>query len=191
MPEPIHAPVSTEPSSLNLGTVSFPADLQRETLGIAFIDLSRIQEWKSPEDDERIATFLQSFYHLSAERIERTGGRIVKLMGDEVLLLFPKEKAEGAILTLVELTHEVRSLGREHLIDVYLNVNIHVGPVLTGTFGPPGSERFDVMGKTVNVAARLGRRGITLSPQAFRCLDKDARERFEKIMPPITYRFRR
>ena len=75
-------------------------------------------------------------------------------------------------------------------LDAYLNVNVHVGPVLTGRFGPNGDERFDVIGKTVNIAARLGRRGVTLSAQAFRCLSAEARKRFEKLMQPITYRFR-
>jgi hypothetical protein len=42
----------------------------------------------------------------------------------------------------------------------------------------------------VNVAARLGRRGVTLSSQAFRLLGAEARERFQKVKPPITYRFR-
>ena len=67
---------------------------------------------------------------------------------------------------------------------------MHVGPVLAGSFGPKGDERFDVIGKTVNIAARLGRRGLTLSAQAFRCLSPEGRKRFQKILQPITYRFR-
>ena len=74
--------------------------------------------------------------------------------------------------------------------DAYLNVNVHVGTVLAGDFGPPGGERFDVVGKTVNIAARLGRRGMTLSPQAFRCLSPEGRKRFEKVTRPVTYQFR-
>ena len=97
---------------------------------------------------------------------------------------------EKAILALCELSSEARALGRAFGVDTYLNVNVHVGEVLSGSFGPAGSARFDVLGKAVNVAARLGRRGVTLSPQAFRCLSDEARERFQKLMPPITYRFR-
>jgi class 3 adenylate cyclase len=73
--------------------------------------------------------------------------------------------------------------------DIYLNVNIHVGPVIAGEFGPEGDRRFDVIGKSVNIAARLGRRGVTLSPQAFRTLSPEARKKFSKVKPPITYRF--
>jgi hypothetical protein len=60
--------------------------------------------------------------------------------------------------------------------------------VLTGSFGPAGQQRFDVLGKTVNIAARLGRRGVTLSQQAYRCLSKEGRERFSKVTPPVSYR---
>ena len=168
---------------------ALPPDCQSKTLGVAFFDLSRITEWSSSDEDAQVATFFQKFYVLAAERIEPPGGRIVKLMGDAGLAVFPVESAEDVIFALCALSKEARECGREFGFDVYLNVNVHVGPVVAGNFGPPGDERFDVIGKTVNIAARLGRRGVTLSPQAFRCLAPEARERFEKVKPPVTYRF--
>jgi adenylate cyclase len=169
---------------------ALPADCETETLGVAFFDLSRLAEWSSSGEDARVASFLQSFYQLAASRLEPAGGRIVKFMGDAGLVVFPKESAEAAIFALAALAEEARAGGLGSGLDVYLNVNVHVGPMLTGSFGPPGEERFDVIGKTVNIAARLGRRGITLSAQAYRCLSPQARERFEKIAPPTTYRLR-
>lgn len=167
-----------------------PPDCEARTLGVAFFDLSRMSEWSSSEADAHVASFLQAFYELSAGLIEPAGGRIVKLMGDAGLAVFPPESAEGVIFALCELTSQARAAARRVGLDTYLNVSVHVGPVLTGSFGPPGAERFDVLGKTVNIAARLGRRGVTLSAQAFRCLTAEARRRFEKFTPPTTYRFR-
>jgi class 3 adenylate cyclase len=167
-----------------------PHDCRTETLGVAFFDASRIAEWNSPEQDERVAGFFQALYRLAAEQVEPAGGRIVKLMGDAGLVVFPVEAAEQAILALCALGERARALALASGFDAYLNINVHVGPVLAGNFGPPGAARFDVIGKTVNIAARLGRRGVTLSPQAFRCLGPEARERFAKIRPPVTYRFR-
>ena len=135
-----------------------------------------------------VAAFFQDFYRLAAEHVEGNGGRIVKLMGDAGLAVFPTECAEAVIFGLGDLARRARERGAEYGFDVYLNTSIHVGPVLTGQFGPPGAERFDVIGKTVNVAARLGRRGLTLSAQAFRCLSKEGRERFDKIKRPVNYR---
>jgi adenylate cyclase len=167
-----------------------PDDCRSETLGVAFFDLSRIGEWSSSAEDAHVAGFLQAFYELSAGRIGPAGGRIVKFMGDAGLAAFPTDAAEAVIFALCDLARDARALGRQFGLDTYLNVNVHVGEVLAGSFGPAGAERFDVIGKAVNVAARLGRRGVTLSAQAFRCLGPEARKRFEKYTPPVTYRFR-
>lgn len=182
-------PASLPPDSLP--PASLPVDREALTLGVAFFDLSRTAEWTSSEEDERVAGFLQRFYELAAKILEPAGCRIVKFMGDAGLVVFPEDNAEEAIFALCDLSGEARRLALGSKLDSYLNVNVHVGPVIAGSFGPKGAERFDVIGKTVNVAARLGRRGVTLSPQAFRRLSSEGRERFRKIKPPITYRLRR
>lgn len=160
-----------------------------EELGVAFFDLSRMPQWKSSDDDLAVAEFLQNFYALTAKYIEPAGGRIVKFMGDAGLAIFDPDVADNVIFAFSALSDIIRRSAESFGVDTYLNVNIHVGPIVTGEFGAPGHERFDVVGKVVNVAARLGRRGITLSPQAFRALSPEGRERFKKIQPPTTYRF--
>lgn len=169
---------------------ALPADCETQTLGVAFFDLSRMAEWTSPDEDARVASFFQAFYALAAKHLKPAGGRIVKFMGDAGLVVFPQESVEQCVFALAELAREARERALGSGLDAYLNVNVHVGPVLAGAFGPPGDERFDVIGKTVNIAARLGRRGITLSQQAFRCLSPEGRQRFQKIAPPTTYRLR-
>ena len=169
---------------------ALPQDCQRVDLGVAFFDLSRIPEWASAEQDAAVAAFFQGFYALAAEHLTPAGGRIVKFMGDAGLAVFEPEKAEAVISALCDFAAAARALAQKSGLDAWLNVNVHVGPVLAGGFGPDGAERYDVIGKTVNIAARLGRRGVTLSAQAFRCLGDDARKRFGKVAPPITYRFR-
>ena len=183
--------MSTRPSVEGDAGHSLPPDCQTETVGISFFDLSRFAEWSSSDEDERIARFLQRFYVLAALLLEPAGCRIVKYTGDAGLAVFPSESAEDAIFALCDLADRAREIGREFGLDTYLNVNVHVGPVISGSFGPPGAERFDVIGKAVNVAARLGRRGVVLSPQAFRCLSEAARQRFRKVTRPVTYQLRR
>jgi adenylate cyclase len=167
-----------------------PRDCEQRVLGIAFFDLSRLAEWSSPEEDERVAAFLQRFYTLAAARVGLAGGQIVKFMGDAGLVMFPEDAAEQVVFALADLAQSARAAGLDSGFDVYLNVNVHVGPALVGSFGPAGQQRLDVIGKTVNIAARLGRRGITLSQQAYRCLSPEGRERFQKITQPTTYRLR-
>ncbi len=166
-----------------------PPECEVKTLGVAFFDLSRMAEWASSDQDAWIATFLKEFYAMAARHIEGAGGRIVKFMGDAGLAVFEPEVAEEVILALGKFAGEARGKAFERGLVVYLNVNVHIGPVVAGPFGAPGAEQFDVIGKTVNIAARLGRRGVTLSPQAFRCLSPQARKQCSKITPPTTYRF--
>jgi len=169
---------------------ALPEDCRAVELGVAFFDLSRIPEWASSEQDADIAAFLQIFYAMAARHIEPAGGRLVKFLGDAGLCVFERERAEDVILALGEFCLEARAAAAEHGLDAWLNVNVHFGPVLAGNFGAPGAERYDVIGKTVNIAARLGRRGMTLSAQAYRCLGEESRQRFRKIMQPIKYQFR-
>jgi len=180
------------PGALREGPPTFdlPPDCRQQTLGVAFFDLSRISEWASAEQDSRVAAFFQGFYAQAAEHIEGAGGRIVKFMGDAGLAVFEPDAAEDVIFSLCRFASDAHGLGRRVGLQTHLSVAVHVGPVLAGSFGAPGAQRFDVIGKTVNVAARLGRGGVTLSAQAFRCLSAKARQRFEKIQRPITYRFR-
>jgi class 3 adenylate cyclase len=182
--------MSTTPHAPDQAPPALPADCKLETLGVAFFDLSRLAEWASSEHDATVVQFFRRFYALAAEAIEPPGGRIVKFMGDAGLAVFAPDVAEAVILALADLSRRARALAAECGFDAYLNVSVHVGQVVTGPFGAPGAERFDVIGKTVNIAARLGRRGVTLSAQAFRCLSAEARQRFEKITRPVTYRFR-
>ncbi len=165
-------------------------DCECKTMGVAFFDLSRFSAWSSSEQDVQVAAFLQEFYVLSASVVEAAGGRIVKFLGDAGMAVFEPGDADEVIAALCDLTGQARELAAEHGLDAWLNVCIHAGPVVAGSFGPAGDERFDVIGKTVNVAARLRRRGVRLSAQAFRCLSAAGRKQFDKVSPPITYSFR-
>jgi len=182
--------MGTTTPSVGAETGTLPSDCKSLKAGIAFFDLSRLGEWASEKDDEHVAGFFHSFYALADRTLGQAGMRIIKFMGDAGLCVFPTERADEAVAALCTLTEQARSLAAEHGFDAYLNVNVHAGTILQGSFGAPGNERLDVIGKAVNVTARLGRRGVTLSAQAFRLLGEEARKSFGKIKPPITYRFR-
>ncbi|MHC4983764.1 MAG: adenylate/guanylate cyclase domain-containing protein, partial [Planctomycetota bacterium] len=124
------------------------------------------------------------------EHVEAAGGRIIKFMGDAGLAVFDEQSAEAVIFAMADFAKDARQTAVRLGLETYLSVNVHVGPALAGSFCPRGAERYDVIGKTVNIAARLGRRGLTLSPQAFRCLSDKGRKGFRKITQPITYRLR-
>ena len=104
--------------------------------------------------------------------------------------MIPAAGMTQGVHALCEFGAAVRRLAREHGFDAHLNVQVHFGAVVSGEFGPPGLSRYDVIGKAVNVAARLGGRGVMLTVQAYRQLDHAARQRFDKHTPPISYHYR-
>ena len=167
-----------------------PVPWQTVEQGIAFFGLGRLREWHSSSEDLRVAEFLQSYYVLAGRTITGVGARLVKLNGAEGLCVIPAAGMAHGVHALCELGAAVRRLAREHGFDAHLNVQVHFGAVVSGDFGPPGLSRYDVIGKAVNVAARLGGRGVVLTAQAYRQLDHAARQRFDKHTPPISYHYR-
>jgi class 3 adenylate cyclase len=59
--------------------------------------------------------------------------------------------------------------------------------VAAGHFGADDDRRYDILGKTVNIAVRLESQGVALSAEAFRQLGPEMRRRFKKHTPPISY----
>jgi hypothetical protein len=57
--------------------------------------------------------------------------------------------------------------------------------VIAGPFGAEG--RLDVLGKEGNVAATLPTRTVSLSAEAFRCLENGERKPFKKHTPAVAY----
>ncbi len=159
-------------------------------LGIAFFGLTRLREWHSASEDSRVAEFLQSYYVLAGRTIADAGARLVKLNGAEGLCVIPAPRMAAGVHALCELATTVRRLARGHRFEAHLNVQVHFGAVVSGEFGPPGLRRYDVIGKAVNVAARIGGRGVVLTAQAYRQLDHASRQRFDKHAPPISYHYR-
>ena len=167
-----------------------PVPWQTGELGIAFFGLTRLREWHSASEDLRVAEFLQSYYDLAGRTIADAGARLVKLNGAEGLCVVPAPRMAEGVHSLCELGGAVRGLARERGFDAHLNVRVHFGAVVSGEFGPPGLRRYDVIGKAVNVAARIGGRGVVLTAQAYRQLDHASRQRFDKHTPPISYHLR-
>ena len=167
-----------------------PVPWQTGELGIAFFGLTRLREWHSSGEDLRVAEFLQSYYDRAGRTLAAAGARLVKLNGAEGLCVIPAQRMAEGVHALCELGGAVRDLARERGFDAHLSARIHFGAVVSGEFGPPGLRRYDVIGKAVNVAARIGGRGVVLTAQAYRQLDHASRQRFDKHTPPISYHFR-
>lgn len=98
---------------------------------------------------------LRRYYVLVAEVIAPSGGRVVKVLGDGVLLIFPASNASAAKTSLRALQELATKRWRRFDRRCTVQFKVGTGPVMCGLLGAPGAERFDVVGDALNKLFKL------------------------------------
>jgi len=160
-------------------------DFAEVPLVVAFTDFTRFAAQVERLEDLEVARVMAAWYELAESRIRAAGGRVVKFIGDAMLAVFPAEAADRGVLALLDLKDASDRFMADSGWECRLMAKAHFGPVAAGHYGE--ERRYDIFGKTVNIAARLESAGLALSAEAFRQLDPESRQRFKKHTPPITY----
>jgi class 3 adenylate cyclase len=154
---------------------------------IAFWNFGRYTAQAGRLEDAEVARVMAGFYELAGSRIAAAGGRVVKFIGDGGLAVFHPEGAEAGVLALLDFKDAADRFMDEQGWECRLIVKIHYGTVVEGEYGAGADRRYDVLGKAVNIAARLQGSGVVLSEEAFERLRPEARRRFKKQATPPTY----
>jgi adenylate cyclase len=154
---------------------------------VAFSDLTNFARVSRDRQASDVFALMSDYFEFASAIVAKAGGRVVKPMGDALLMVFPAAAADAAVSALLALKEEgdrwlaTRELPCRH------RIKAHVGPVACGPLGPNMEGRFDVYGLTVNAAAMMPSNGLSISPPAFRKLEEGTRKRFKKHTPPVTY----
>jgi class 3 adenylate cyclase len=162
-------------------------DFSEVPLLVAFSSFNRFTPQIERLEDAEVARVMSLYYELAGSLIRAAGGHVVKFIGDATLSVFPSDGTDRGVLGLLELKNASDQFMAEQGWDCYLVVKAHFGSVAAGEFGAGAEKRYDVLGKAVNVTARLESDGFALSVEAFRQLGPDLRQRFKKHTPPVTY----
>ncbi|MEJ2643581.1 MAG: adenylate/guanylate cyclase domain-containing protein [Gammaproteobacteria bacterium] len=139
-----------------------------KTFGIVFIDIARSTELYEQLGDQTAKTLVSRTLDLVRTYTESVQGRVVRIIGDEALCLFPT--LDGCLYTVSEIAAAVRRhpvLSRHR---VGLRTGLNFGQVIL-------DEAFELYGDAVNVAARmrtLALEGQILLPSAVLRLLKGA-----------------
>jgi adenylate cyclase len=115
-----------------------PEQGRTERLAVMFTDLEGFTRYTARQGDDAASSLLVEHHRVVGPLIRSRGGRIVKRLGDGLLITYPG--AEAALLAGLELVDAERSPLR-------LRAGLHLGDVLT--------VADDVIGHVVNVAARV------------------------------------
>ncbi len=95
-----------------------PNPTERRLVSILFADLVGFTARSDGEDPERVREFLDGYFRLAREIVERYGGAVEKFIGDAVMAVWGapvarEDDAERAVRTALDLVDAIRHLGRK------------------------------------------------------------------------------
>lgn len=164
--------------------VIFPAEIVRELratstvlprrydeVAVMFTDIVGFTSYSEYREPEEVVYSLQQLVHAQERLTERYGMEKIKTIGDSFMaaagLLRP---CEDPVLACVQCGLEMIRAARELPPSWELRIGVHSGPLVGGVLGR-SQYLFDVIGDTVNTAARVEHHGapgsVTLTEAAF------------------------
>jgi len=111
---------------------------QTVRLAVAFTDLEGFTRFTERNGDDAASQLISDHHRTIGPIVRSRGGRVVKRIGDGLLLTFPEPQA--GVLACLELVDA-------HPPELALRAGLHVGEVVL--------TRDDIVGHVVNVAARV------------------------------------
>ena len=121
-----------------------------EHLILALLSVDGTMAACADHGDAATLAVLSSYYALVAAASAESGGRVVKVMGDGMLIAFPIARAVDAVAACRQLRVVATGHWREFDARCNARVVMTAGPVLSGQFGPPGHEAPDLFGHILN-----------------------------------------
>ena len=116
--------------------------------------------------DADTVAVLTDYYAIVADAAARAGGRVVKVIGGGILLAFPRDRARDAVDALHAAQAQATALWRAFDGRCRVQVKVTAGPVMRVPLGPPGDERDDVYGHTLNQLFKTPPDDFVLTPDA-------------------------
>jgi class 3 adenylate cyclase len=167
--------------------LSISSPTETDLLVIVF-DLTNFTKFARAAPSSEVFLKMKEFNEITSKFIAKSGGLVIKYLGDAGLCVFPMCLSNQAISAMTDMKAQVDGWLKKNISGSHLAVNCHVGAVTVGpTPGFSGKPQIDVMGEAVNICFTMSHRGFVISPQAFRSLSTETRKQFRKFTPPIIY----
>lgn len=128
---------------------------------VAGVDVTGFAQVCEGRPDIEIFDTLHEYYECVGKVVSGAGGRIVKFIGDAVLIVFPEQQAVLAASILTDLKQVVQPIWSRVDDGCRVRMKAHIGTVVCGPIGP--DTTFDVIGKVVNELFQMPWEGPDLS----------------------------
>jgi adenylate cyclase len=111
-----------------------------------------------------VVALLNHYLSAMVEPIQRNGGTIDEIIGDAILALFgaplaSQDAAQRAVCCALEMQNAMRGVNEHNLErgwpEIEMGVALHTGEVVVGNIGSTKRSKYGVVGRTVNLTARI------------------------------------
>lgn len=150
---------------LSAKPIPLPSAGERRQVTVLFCDLVGSTQLSDVLDPEDYSEILLAYREACAVAIERRGGKVVRYIGDGLLVCFGypvarEDDALRAVRTALDIVASVESLGQTSgtagVPSLRARVGVHTGLAVVGALrGEKQVEIDGIVGRTPNVAARL------------------------------------
>jgi adenylate cyclase len=115
-------------------------------------------------DATAVVALLNHYLSAMVEVIHRTGGTIDEIIGDAIFVLFGApivmpDAAERAARCALEMQQAMRGINENNFKmgwpEIEMGIGIHTGEVVVGNIGSTKRSKYGVVGRTVNLTARI------------------------------------
>lgn len=151
------------------------AEPEEATVIVGLFDLMGFARWSEGRPPGDLLDLARALFQRSGQAIAAAGGQLVKAIGDAGLFVFPADHPDRVVRALWAMKRDCDAWLAERGYPDVMAVRVQIGPVACGQVGPPGDERFDVYGSTVNRAAMMRGRSFTLGASLVDLLSADLR----------------
>jgi ABC-type transport system substrate-binding protein/class 3 adenylate cyclase len=137
---------------------------ERRIVSVVFADLSGSTTIAEELGPERAKFLLDEVIRLMTDAVERYDGTVAQLLGDGLMALFGTPVAhdddgERAVRAALAIQQALRTYADEvrgaYDVELAVRVAVNTGPVVVTQEGRSDADRYNALGDTVNVAARL------------------------------------
>ena len=112
----------------------------------------------------QVVALLNHYLSAMVELIHRTGGTIDEIIGDAIFVLFGApmvmpDAAQRAVCCALEMQKAMRGVNEYNFQmgwpEIEMGIGIHTGEVVVGNIGSTKRSKYGVVGRTVNLTARI------------------------------------
>lgn len=161
--EVLAAYVGREPSRQIIDGKVHRGNVTEVRAAIMVSDLRGFTHLSTQLPPEATANVINAYYDIVVPPIEERGGEVLKFIGDAVLAIFPARELgdEGAVLAALDAARAALDTPvapfelNGHKIDIEFGIAVHFGEAVYGNVGTGDRLDFTVIGRDVNVAARV------------------------------------